>query len=658
MSKQITLLFLACALFVSCRKNDATVKFVRIVDEYKKAIVPEDGDSYEYPFTVTVDVPVEGPRVLRDSVWLFLNKSLHEAFELVCNDDDSQILELEQVKTNDSEGIVKHFIDSYKPYLNQFLSNTYSLTATAVAQTESFVTYAVEFHHCGASCGAELYCSTFNKKNGRICQIIEYDMLTEYVEDKQHDGADYPYGDFHDRFSFGLLEDGLLEVVQDAGNHHYTADYIELEEIHAYLSKEALNLIDKAGDPYQHEFDDWSLGMRIGEAETVDGKTVALMQKVPRWRCFEEVHIDDLYSEELSVFPYLIENGRYSQHYGDDYETLAFIGKTEDYLIRIDNISNTYRYSSWKRKFNMLDEADIVIDKGRFDYADAAYVFENAGYEYDVAVNGGASSLLSFSLLVLQGDRTILNQSGSILEESALADISYVDLGRVTGKDGETVHIIECTDAYYGASTSYDYYVKTETAGNHPVKKQIFEKETPAGEVYYQAYSDTVSSYSRWLTTDPHGRYHAFNSEDNTLYCACGDDRFDIYQFDGTRFMFLREDGGFWLHPSIRTFSRLVNVYETTNYTIRVDQLDDNSYRYASWKKKKGAKSDMSATPDLIVNRGESHTEFLHSGHEYNVSRFENNGYTYSIDESKRELSVTKGQKVILTQRIESSLSN
>ena len=339
------------------------------------------------------------------------------------------------------------------------------------------------------------------------------------------------------------------------------------------------------------------------------------------------------------------------------HNTIAFIGQSQDYLIRIDNIGDGYRYAAWKHKSNMDDEPDLVIDNGLFDSEEGAYVFENNGYSYLVEVV--QTSSITPNLLVYQGNKQLLKQPLTILEENIEhSTIEFHSLGEVVGSDGATIRLVECIKSNYGASISYDYFLKALSGEDNPVEKKVFEAATPIGEKCYRAYSDTITSYFHWLTTTPDGDYYAFNKGDNTLYCACGQDRFNVYQFDGNHFIFVRQDGGFWLHPSIRSFSRLVNVYETKGFVIRIDKINEggNTCRYAAWKK--GAESYpaiLSKMPDLVINNGRMDNVMVGYS-EYSVSSFENEGYQYIVDESKLELTVYKGKDLVLRQKIEKTL--
>lgn len=54
------------------------------------------------------------------------------------------------------------------------------------------------------------------------------------------------------------------------------------------------------------------------------------------------------------------------------------------------------------------------------------------------------------------------------------------------------------------------------------------------------------------------------------------------------------------LHPSIAKFKAPEYILETSKFRIRIDDLGNNNYRYASWSIKKS----MSEKPDLVITNG------------------------------------------------------
>ncbi|MCH5346011.1 MAG: hypothetical protein J1E63_02810 [Muribaculaceae bacterium] len=140
---------------------------------------------------------------------------------------------------------------------------------------------------------------------------------------------------------------------------------------------------------------------------------------------------------------------------------------------------------------------------------------------------------------------------------------------------------------------------------------------------------------------------YRFNPQTNILYVPelIDDeltDRYNLYKFNGKRFDYIGDDGGYWLHPSIRDFSQIAMLFCTTNYRVRIDEMHNDTYRYASWKNGQS----MNEQPDLIIYNGL-----------YNEDKkaivFENNGYMYLVDgPDEAQLSVVKDGKTILHEKM------
>jgi hypothetical protein len=56
-----------------------------------------------------------------------------------------------------------------------------------------------------------------------------------------------------------------------------------------------------------------------------------------------------------------------------------------------------------------------------------------------------------------------------------------------------------------------------------------------------------------------------------------------------------------YLHSSLKTFESPTYKIKTKNYLIRIDELTNDKYRYASWKTTKKETSK----PDIVMNDGE-----------------------------------------------------
>lgn len=78
------------------------------------------------------------------------------------------------------------------------------------------------------------------------------------------------------------------------------------------------------------------------------------------------------------------------------------------------------------------------------------------------------------------------------------------------------------------------------------------------------------------------------------------------------------------LHVSLKTFENPTYKIKTKKYLIRIDELANSKYRYASWKI--GEKE--SSKPDIIIENGEWKFEGSGGNH---VITFVNGNYTYKV---------------------------
>lgn len=105
------------------------------------------------------------------------------------------------------------------------------------------------------------------------------------------------------------------------------------------------------------------------------------------------------------------------------------------------------------------------------------------------------------------------------------------------------------------------------------------------------------------------------------------------------------------LHLSIATFKAPVYILETSKFRIRIDDLGNENYRYASWSIKK----PMSEKPDLVITNGKwisdgsggnSHFEFKKGTYLYEC-------YIIVIgtsDSPPAQLTISQNNKEILNQ--------
>ncbi|MDQ9091038.1 hypothetical protein RC083_05450 [Pseudoalteromonas haloplanktis] len=81
------------------------------------------------------------------------------------------------------------------------------------------------------------------------------------------------------------------------------------------------------------------------------------------------------------------------------------------------------------------------------------------------------------------------------------------------------------------------------------------------------------------------------------------------------------------LHPSLNNFDKPVLKWQTAKYRMRIDDLGDNNYRYASWHIDK----KTSDKPDSVLFNGEMNFEGSGGNHSYT---FKNGRYRYVLQVS------------------------
>ncbi|WP_279475385.1 hypothetical protein [Aeromonas veronii] len=67
------------------------------------------------------------------------------------------------------------------------------------------------------------------------------------------------------------------------------------------------------------------------------------------------------------------------------------------------------------------------------------------------------------------------------------------------------------------------------------------------------------------------------------------------------------------LHPSVREYKSPELMWQTEKFTIRIDELDDGHYRYASWARGK----TLADKPDLVLKNGTVRVEGTGGNHTY-----------------------------------------
>ena len=191
-----------------------------------------------------------------------------------------------------------------------------------------------------------------------------------------------------------------------------------------------------------------------------------------------------------------------------------------------------------------------------------------------------------------------------------------------------------------GAAWVTAWYIQGDSLAKAPVfpnEECEVGLESPILGGYYP-----VQKYEYWSTIyELVGRnlYIIIDEIDHSI-----NDRYNLYRWKGDHFDLMGEVGNRHLHTSLRNYVSLEGNYVTKDYRVRIDRMEDNTYRYASWRRNKQT-DDL---PDLIITNGK-----------YDKKKgcylFENDGYYYRVTTTEEEnhLIVEKDGRTVLRQNIE-----
>ena len=300
------------------------------VEHSMDLIVVEQSDSVinqkSEQVTFIVDVPVDGPGALVDSVKALINNELYSACEECVNfEENVRIFKPEEVFTDDSEHLLSCYMKKYRELMQDSMWRTYyDFKMKLEAQTSKYVTYGLEQMHRGGSCGSEKYYYTFDKSDGHLVKdIISRDNLERFFKNypeynaigadhwSGYSGWKYSSEDEFEDTSLALLDDHFSLVITGVGNHYLLADF-PYSQIFSYLSPEAQALIERheEGEPLLPAYlpkhsEDGEVWM---EVDTVNYVLLGYIH------AGEEAHMDTLahYEPEMEIYPKRIHSFRAS----------------------------------------------------------------------------------------------------------------------------------------------------------------------------------------------------------------------------------------------------------------------------------------------------------------------------------------------------------
>ena len=261
MNKSTIVLAGLVATFFSCQDSHLVkTTNLEVVEQIDSIYGGHEENDYCW-VAFNVDVPVNGPQVLVDSVMALVNSEVYKMCEFCIefneSSDEYVAYSEKEMFTNDGKRLLSHYMEKYKQLIEDSLWNTFGIELKMEAQTEKYVTYGMERFYCGANCSSEKHFFTFDKSDGhQVKEIIDHENLgrffTDYPEYTSIDydpwfgraGWQFSSGDDVNKYDYGLLDDHFSLVIQGCGN-----DYLLLSfpygQIFSYLSPEAQDLVER-----------------------------------------------------------------------------------------------------------------------------------------------------------------------------------------------------------------------------------------------------------------------------------------------------------------------------------------------------------------------------------------------------------------------------
>ncbi len=249
------------AAWGGCQSGNQVSSKDLVVVEYTDTVRGNNENNQNDWAEFTVDVPVNGPKALVDSIMAFINDHLYEACESNAHFDEKNVtFSKEEMFTDDGKRLFGHYMEKYKPLIQDSLWRSFGQTMKMEAQTDKYVTYGLELFFCGLGCSSQKYYYTFDKSDGhQIKEILSHDNLVRFFEDYPEYntvGADPWAGasgwKFSPEYEFptsncALLDDHFSLVIHGYDNHYLIFDF-PYGQIFSYLSPETQSLVEQIGE--------------------------------------------------------------------------------------------------------------------------------------------------------------------------------------------------------------------------------------------------------------------------------------------------------------------------------------------------------------------------------------------------------------------------
>lgn len=310
--------------------------------------------------------------------------------------------------------------------------------------------------------------------------------------------------------------------------------------------------------------------------------------------------------------------------------------KVGDTMLKVWLVDVLRHYTSQAKEYpfrELVDSLDMTIQRTKDGRLRILY--------WNTGMGGTCPDIERYTLLKADDGSTHLVEDGH--DSPQLLDIYSLKTTR-----GETVYLLH--EYYrewstYGSAWAWCCRIKGYTLDTLAL---FPHGETSVGVEY---------SIPGWYFTanDGEGWDWLFDLEGNDLYVPVVrsdgiTDRYNLYRWNGLQFDSIGDVGNHRLHASLQDYFDLASYFVTKGFRVRIDQMGDDTYRYASWPRSK----ETSSKPDIVIYGGKYDEQ-------QGCYIFENDGYFYKVGKSSRAshndnfwgLVVEKDGKVLLRQEKE-----
>lgn len=263
---------------------------------------------------------------------------------------------------------------------------------------------------------------------------------------------------------------------------------------------------------------------------------------------------------------------------------------------------------------------------------------------------------------------TIIDDKGET-HEFTLEYTSFMsNVHAIHKSDGSTYYIVNCS-GNASSSDGYEWLEAYRIAGDSIKKVNVID----GGNEVDDNNKDFDINYSipDWFFTTNGAGYDwifEYDKETRNLYVPiveerCLLDHYQVWHFNGDRFVCMGKQPHKDMHESVGAYNRLIRYFRTKDYIVRVDLLDSHELRFALWKRPK----TMADSPDLIITGGRKQEHpvapdelkpcddyrFTHGSYEYIVNYCEPKLMEDGFGEHHDYLLVKEGDKIIVKQEKE-----